>query len=191
MKTKLIASGLGKSVQDEDFEATLAQPDFVPGKKTSRYIPIPVPDLHLTDVEVEAMKKAGLMNAKSVQAMTVQAISAQPMSVQAMAKKPRETTKERVMRRMALGLYEADDTPGVPDARAVETGNQMSGMGTVDQGTPSPSSSMAVPEEIFSQGQWDFQEDVDGLDEDDSDEEDEDDDEPEDESDSEDEDDGN
>jgi general transcription factor 3C polypeptide 5 (transcription factor C subunit 1) len=59
MRTKLIAIRIGKEISDEDFAISLAQSDFVSGK-SSRGITVPVPELPLTDAEMENIKKAGL-----------------------------------------------------------------------------------------------------------------------------------
>ena len=61
MKTKLIAIRAQKTVRDEDFKEALDCPDIVPGKR-SRNIYIPVPDLRLSDSEIQSMRDRGMMN---------------------------------------------------------------------------------------------------------------------------------
>jgi general transcription factor 3C polypeptide 5 (transcription factor C subunit 1) len=61
MKTKLIAIRAQKTVRDEDFKTALECPDIVPGK-TSRNIYIPVPDVRLSDAEIQSMREQGMMN---------------------------------------------------------------------------------------------------------------------------------
>jgi general transcription factor 3C polypeptide 5 (transcription factor C subunit 1) len=64
MKTKLLAIRANKELNDKDFETALSMPDIVePQDKPSRLVHIPVPDIRLSDEEIEEMKKRGVINA--------------------------------------------------------------------------------------------------------------------------------
>ena len=141
MKTKLIAILLGKSVTEEDFATALSLPDFVP-RRSSRSIYVPVPDLRLTAAELEALTKAGLVNAVSqnriakrdkkrkLKASTDAAVG---------GKRPISKGSQKYIQSL-WDMSEEVETPETPDSRALEAVSQMSGMGMFDQGTPGSSS---------------------------------------------------
>ncbi|KAG4440601.1 hypothetical protein IFR05_003918 [Cadophora sp. M221] len=69
MKTKLIAVKAKREVADSEFEAALAIPDIVPDR-LSKIISVPLPDLGLSQIELDDMQKKGIIN--GTEAKTIQ-----------------------------------------------------------------------------------------------------------------------
>jgi len=61
MKTKLVAVKARREVADSEFEPALAIPDIVPDK-LSKLIPVPLPDLGLSQNALDEMTKQGLLS---------------------------------------------------------------------------------------------------------------------------------
>ena len=61
MKTKLVAVKARREVADSEFEPALAIPDIVPDK-LSKLIPVPLPDLGLSQNALDDMTKQGLLS---------------------------------------------------------------------------------------------------------------------------------
>jgi general transcription factor 3C polypeptide 5 (transcription factor C subunit 1) len=145
MKTKVIAIRLGKSVTDGDFATALSLPDFV-SNRSSRTIYVPVPDLRLTAAELEALTKAGLVNAFS-QDQILRRSKKKKLNTSAADVAGGKVPISRSRQKYIQGLWdmseEAETPPDTPDSRAVEAASQISGMGMFDQaGTPGSGSSV-------------------------------------------------
>ncbi|KAH9209364.1 RNA polymerase III transcription factor IIIC subunit-domain-containing protein [Leptodontidium sp. 2 PMI_412] len=69
MKTKLIALKAKREVADSEFEAALAIPDIVPDR-LSKIISVPLPDLGLSQDELDDMQKKGIIS--GTEAKTIQ-----------------------------------------------------------------------------------------------------------------------
>ncbi|ESZ94358.1 hypothetical protein SBOR_5267 [Sclerotinia borealis F-4128] len=61
MKTKLIAIRSNKVIPDNAFDVALSIPDFVEGKN-GRKVHVPVPDMRLTDEEIEKLREKGIIS---------------------------------------------------------------------------------------------------------------------------------
>ncbi|KAJ8061573.1 hypothetical protein OCU04_009385 [Sclerotinia nivalis] len=64
MKTKLIAIRSNKVVPENAFDVALSIPDFVEGKD-GRKVHVPVPDMRLTDEEIEKLREKGIISGMS------------------------------------------------------------------------------------------------------------------------------
>ncbi|KAA8564674.1 hypothetical protein EYC84_011579 [Monilinia fructicola] len=64
MKTKLIAIRSNKEIPENAFDVALSIPDFVEGKDGKK-VHVPVPDMRLTDEEIEQLRKKGIISGMS------------------------------------------------------------------------------------------------------------------------------
>ncbi|QSZ32882.1 hypothetical protein DSL72_002463 [Monilinia vaccinii-corymbosi] len=64
MKTKLIAIRSNKEIPENAFEVALSIPDFV-GGKDGKKVHVPVPDMRLTDEEIEQLREKGIISGMS------------------------------------------------------------------------------------------------------------------------------
>ncbi|KAI9650994.1 tau 95 subunit of transcription factor TFIIIC [Ciborinia camelliae] len=64
MKTKLIAIRSNKEIPENAFDVALSIPDFVEGKN-GRKVHVPVPDMRLTDEEIEKLREKGIISGMS------------------------------------------------------------------------------------------------------------------------------
>lgn len=64
MKTKLIAIRSKKEIPEDAFDVALSIPDYVEGKN-GRKVHVPVPDMRLTDEEIEQLRDKGIISGMS------------------------------------------------------------------------------------------------------------------------------
>ncbi|KAH6666860.1 RNA polymerase III transcription factor IIIC subunit-domain-containing protein [Halenospora varia] len=164
MRTKLFAIRAQKPLKDEDFANALAIPDEVTTRASHKALYIPVPDLRITEEEMEKMQSKGLIQPSSTLTKKESKKEARKARVRARLNKVfRPNPKPEALKKYILRMQLASADPGQKARAAAEYCGTLIPMAEEDQ--------VAAAARIAAAMEISLSDDEDFMEEDDDDEE--------------------